>query len=235
MDYSKNECQAHEFLELIYGNVPDGALEVTYIAPDGIDLRPHTIIQWRDLPLGDIDPAMPNVHMQNQRGYSCYFGVTVRKAAKPQEQRTNSKTGQLYWMQPRGNERDALYLTTLWCDIDMKDFDGDNGAKERKPIIFFANDKQMVCNKTNGTTLGEMFGNETDDWIGKEITLIVQSVDFAGKSTPAIRIKNLNSKDMLIQDFWKKTREMGMTREEGLAHLKEFNQDFSSALAALVF
>lgn len=119
--------------------------------------------------------------------------------------------------------------------IDMKDFDGDNGAKERKPIIFFANDKQMVCNKTNGTTLGEMFGNETDDWIGKEITLIVQSVDFAGKSTPAIRIKNLNSKDVLIQEYWRKTREMGMTREEGLAHLKEFGGDFSHANAALVF
>jgi hypothetical protein len=119
--------------------------------------------------------------------------------------------------------------------IDMKEFDGDNGSKERKPIIFFANDKQMVCNKTNGTTLGEMFGNETDEWIGKQITLIVQSVDFAGKSTPAIRIKNLNSKDLLIQEYWSKAREVGLTREEGLAHLKEFNQDFAAATAALVF
>ena len=119
--------------------------------------------------------------------------------------------------------------------IDLKDFDGDNGVKERKPIIFFTNDKQMVCNKTNGTTLGEMFGNETDEWIGKEITLIVQNVDFAGKSTPAIRIKNLNSKDILIQEYWKKTREVGLTRDEGLAHLKEFAGDFSAATAALVF
>jgi len=117
--------------------------------------------------------------------------------------------------------------------IEMKEFDGDNGSKERKPIIFFANEKQMVCNKTNGTTLGEMFGNETDDWLGKEITLIVQSVDFAGKSTPAIRIKNLNSKDILIQEYWKKARELGFTREEGLAHLKEFDGDFSKAVAAL--
>lgn len=119
--------------------------------------------------------------------------------------------------------------------IDMKEFDADGGGKERKPIIFFTNDKQMVCNKTNGTTLGEMFGNETDEWLNKPITLIVQNVDFAGKSTPAIRIKNLNSKDILIQEFWTKTREMGLTREEGLAHLKEFNQDFAAATAALVF
>lgn len=119
--------------------------------------------------------------------------------------------------------------------IDMKEFDTDGGGKERKPIIYFANDKQMVCNKTNGTTLGEMFGQETDDWLGKTITLIVQNVDFGGKSTPAIRIKNLNSKDVLIQEYWNKTREFNLTREEGLAHLKEFNGDFAAATAALVF
>lgn len=118
--------------------------------------------------------------------------------------------------------------------IEMKEFDGDNGSKERKPIIFFANDKQMVCNKTNGTMLGEMFGTETDEWIGKTITLIVQNVDFAGKSTPAIRIKNLNSKDMQIKNFWAKAYEMGFTREDGLAHLKQFDGDFAKALATLV-
>jgi hypothetical protein len=123
MDYD-NPVQPHEFLDLLYGNVPDGALEVTYIAPDGIDIKPHTVIQWRDLPLGAIAPAMPNVHALNQQGYSCYFGVTVRKAAKAPEQRLNKKTGQWFWMQPRGNEGDALCLTALWCDIDMKDFDG---------------------------------------------------------------------------------------------------------------
>ena len=117
--------------------------------------------------------------------------------------------------------------------IELKEFDTDNGGKERKPIIFFTNDKQMVCNKTNGTTLGEMFGNETDDWLGKSITLIVQNVDFAGKSTPAIRIKNLNSKEVLTQEYWVKSREMGFSREEGLAHLKQFNGDFGNALAAL--
>lgn len=119
--------------------------------------------------------------------------------------------------------------------IEVKEFDGDNGAKERKPVIYFANDKQMVCNKTNGTTLAELFGQETDEWIGKQIILIVQNVDFAGKSTPAIRIKNLNSKDVLIQEYWSKTRELNLTRDEGLAHLKEFGGDFAQALAALHF
>jgi hypothetical protein len=118
-------------------------------------------------------------------------------------------------------------------NVEMKEFDGDNGIKERKPIVHFDGDKQMVLNKTNGTALGEMLGNDTDLWIGKAITLIVQQVDFAGKSTPAIRIKNLNKKDMLITEYWTKVREMGMTREEGLAHLAEFKKDFGQALDAL--
>ncbi len=117
--------------------------------------------------------------------------------------------------------------------IEMKDFDTDNGGKERKPIIYFTNDKQMVCNKTNGTALGQMFGNDTDDWLGKSITLIVQNVDFSGKSTPAIRVKNLNSREVLIQEYWAKSREVGMSREEGLAHLAQFNGNFAEALAAI--
>jgi hypothetical protein len=125
-------------------------------------------------------------------------------------------------------------MTLTIAKVEMKDFDNDSGGKDHKLIVCFTNEKQIVCNKTNGTTLGEMFGNETDDWIGKSITLIVQNVDFAGKSTPAIRIRNLNSKDALIQNFWAEARKMGFTREDGLAHLKQFNGDFKLALDALV-
>jgi hypothetical protein len=120
-------------------------------------------------------------------------------------------------------------------EIKISEFDKDGGGKERKPIIYFTNEKQMVCNKTNGNTLAEMFGDETDGWLAKEIILIVQDVDFQGKSTPAIRIKNLNNKDMLIQEYWKKARELGFTREEGLKHLEEFGKDFNKALAGLAF
>lgn len=119
-------------------------------------------------------------------------------------------------------------------NVELKEFDGDNGVKERKPIIIFAEDnKRMVCNKTNGNILAEMFGDDTDQWLNKKVTLIVQQVDFAGKSTPAIRIRNLNSRDALIQLYWNKVREIGLTRQEGLDHLKQFNNDFSTALKAI--
>lgn len=119
--------------------------------------------------------------------------------------------------------------------VEIKEFDADNGGKERKPIIHFKEGKQMVCNKTNGNSIAELYGDETDNWIGREIVLVVRDVDFQGKSTPAIRVKNLNSKDIQIQEYWQKVKEFNLTREEGLAHLKEHGGDFVKATAALVF
>ena len=118
-------------------------------------------------------------------------------------------------------------------EIVMKEFDTDEGGKENKPVIHFTNDKQMVCNKTNATALAELLGNDTDDWLAKQITLIVQNVQFGDKTVPAIRVKNLNSKDILVQEFWSKAKEQGMTREDGLDHLKLHNGDFKAALEAL--
>lgn len=119
-------------------------------------------------------------------------------------------------------------------NVEVKEFESDSG-KERKPIIYFEGEKQMVCNKTNGNIIAELYGDETDNWIGKSITLTVREVDFQGKSVPAIRVKNLNSKDVLIQEYWQKVKELNMTTEEGRGHLKEHGGDFLKATAALEF
>ena len=120
-------------------------------------------------------------------------------------------------------------------NVEMREFDTDDGGKERKPVVHFDGEKRMVLNKTNAGIIAALHGDDTDLWLNKEVTLIVQEVQFGNKMTPAIRVKNLNSKDLLIQEFWQKVREFNMTRDEGLAHLKEHNGDFSKATAALVF
>ena len=117
--------------------------------------------------------------------------------------------------------------------VEMREFEGDEGAKERKPVVLFANEKRMVLNKTNANAIAAMHGDDTDLWTNKEITLIVQDVQFGNKMTPGIRVKNLNSKDVLVQSYWAKTRDLGFTREEGLAHLKQFEGDFQAALDGL--
>lgn len=119
-------------------------------------------------------------------------------------------------------------------NVEIKDFDGDNGAKERKPIVVFAEgDRRMVLNKTNANRLAEMFGDDTDGWLNKKVILHVEQTDFQGKSVPSVRVKLINSKQALIDSYWSKVREIGLSRQEGLDHLKEFGGDFTNALAGL--
>ena len=61
--------------------------------------------------------------------------------------------------------------------------------KERKIVLGFANtEKLMVLNKTNGIAIAKMHGNDTDDWVGKRITLCARDVEYQGGMVPALRV-----------------------------------------------
>lgn len=61
---------------------------------------------------------------------------------------------------------------------------------DTKPILYFqGKDRGVVLNKTNANNIAALYGYETEDWYGKEITLVEAMVDFQGKSVPAIRMK----------------------------------------------
>lgn len=119
--------------------------------------------------------------------------------------------------------------------VEMKTFERDDNSKDTKPLIYFEEDKQMVCNKTNAGIIAELYGDDTDAWIGKPITLTVKDVEFQGKTVLGIRVKNLNSKDALIQEFWNSARAMGYDQATGQALLKKHNMDFAAATKALEF
>jgi hypothetical protein len=67
---------------------------------------------------------------------------------------------------------------------------GQDEAKEIKPIIYFREKdaKPFVCNKTNWLTIAELWGEDSDDWIGKGITLYVTKVPSFGKMVDGIRV-----------------------------------------------
>jgi hypothetical protein len=46
-----------------------------------------------------------------------------------------------------------------------------------------------VTNKTNANRIAHSFGPNTDAWIGREIVLYTDLVNFQGKTTEAIRVK----------------------------------------------
>ena len=69
--------------------------------------------------------------------------------------------------------------------VDM----GQGRDKESKLLIKFAGkQKGLVCNKTNAGTIEKLYGDETNNWIGKEITLAPREVEFQGEMVWAIRV-----------------------------------------------
>jgi arabinogalactan endo-1,4-beta-galactosidase len=77
--------------------------------------------------------------------------------------------------------------------VEMKDIGGDH-----KPILYFiGTEKGMVLNKTNANNISIAYGDETDDWQGKDIILFEAMVDFQGKTVPAIRVRVPTAKDNL--------------------------------------
>jgi len=61
---------------------------------------------------------------------------------------------------------------------------------EKKLITYFVGkEKGLVTNKTNANRIAHYYGEDTDAWIGKEIIIGTELVDFQGKTTEAIRIK----------------------------------------------
>ena len=65
--------------------------------------------------------------------------------------------------------------------------DFDDGRK--LVLSFQESDRTLICNKTNGNTIGDLYGTNLDSWIGKQITLFPTQTDFGGKQVPCIRVK----------------------------------------------
>lgn len=122
--------------------------------------------------------------------------------------------------------------------VGFKDFDRDEGKKDRKGILTFAEiAKKLTLNPTNTKIVCAMFGDKNIDtaWLGKTVTLYVDPhVQYAGKEVKGIRIRLLDAKQDAITKFWAKSRELGFSREDGLKHLAQFGQDFAAAYDAMV-
>lgn len=62
--------------------------------------------------------------------------------------------------------------------------------RERLPVVWFHGaQKGLVLNKTNGNTISGMYGDDTDNWTGRPITLYATEVEYAGQITLGIRIR----------------------------------------------
>jgi hypothetical protein len=67
---------------------------------------------------------------------------------------------------------------------------GQGDDVDTKPVVYFDEvNKGLILNKTNANTVSHLHGDDTEDWIGKRITIFPTEVDFQGKQVMAIRVR----------------------------------------------
>lgn len=68
---------------------------------------------------------------------------------------------------------------------------GQGEQAEYKWVCYFQEcEKGMVLNKTNAQAIAAIYGDDTDDWLGRPVVLFPTEVDFGGKKVEAIRVKS---------------------------------------------
>ena len=78
---------------------------------------------------------------------------------------------------------------------------GQGQDKDRKIVLSFVDkNKKFVCNKTNAKTIAGLHGDDTDDWLGKRITLCPREVEFQGEMVLAIRVSLQRPSDPGVEE-----------------------------------
>jgi hypothetical protein len=63
------------------------------------------------------------------------------------------------------------------------------GTDRKLVLRFQGEEKALVCNKTNAMTIAHKYGEETDDWIGREVILTPATAMFNNRVVDAIRVR----------------------------------------------
>lgn len=79
---------------------------------------------------------------------------------------------------------------TLTIKKVVKEEMGQPGQKEFKPVVYFERaTKGLILNATNARIIVSLYGDESDNWSGKPITLYPTTVKAFGKSNDVIRVR----------------------------------------------
>jgi hypothetical protein len=80
---------------------------------------------------------------------------------------------------------------TLTIDhVKMVELEGEDGKVKPKPVCYFKEtDRGWVMCKTTALCVAAMFGNETDAWHGKRVTLFATDVQVGKERKPGIRVR----------------------------------------------
>ena len=95
-------------------------------------------------------------------------------------------------------DRDFIYAFDLnGKDVTVKiarvvggELTGPGGRKSKKPVIHFeGKEKGLALNSTNCKTIAALYGNYTEKWVGRSITLYGTTTQMGGETVECIRIR----------------------------------------------
>ncbi len=69
---------------------------------------------------------------------------------------------------------------------------GPGGKKSKKPLCSFRESKSgkpLAMNATNCKSVAALYGNDTDGWVGKRVTLYPTTTQMGGETVECIRVR----------------------------------------------
>ena len=95
-------------------------------------------------------------------------------------------------------DRDYVYafdllgkdVTVTIASVEAATLTGQGGRKTKKPVVHFeGRDKGLALCKTNAKTIAALYTNDTDQWVGKKITMYPTTTMFGAETIECIRIR----------------------------------------------
>jgi hypothetical protein len=102
---------------------------------------------------------------------------------------------------------DAEDLTVTIDFVKYEELTMMGGKKEWHTVVYLADQKPLIINKTNASTIEKLYSPYIENWPGKKITLFASTCNFGReKNVPCLRIRpSLPSQKQFIADERLKT------------------------------
>lgn len=85
-------------------------------------------------------------------------------------------------------------VTAVIAGVTREELTGEDGVKKVKPVLTFTKaGKALVLNVTNWDTVAELYGEDTDGWIGQPIEVYPDRTKFGSKWVDCIRLRKPQS------------------------------------------
>lgn len=81
-------------------------------------------------------------------------------------------------------------VTVTISRVEAGTLTGQGGRKAKKPVVYFeGKEKGLALNATNAKTIAALYGNYTEKWVGRQITLYPATTQMNGETVECIRVR----------------------------------------------